>query len=205
MIFISARGVVLVHRQRAEHIARALGAPPPDAAVPEPALALPVRTPSQPASPRVAARTRCLGSSVLARVKRLSTLNCASIRFSHEASVGVHTGSMRSRQQQGQEAGVIMDVVQVIHDHEETLARIAGAEPTERVLRLNPIHPTWRLSETLGWQRVVDETALPAWRRCVSHLPRRPREESVGGEARRWTSSVINQALLGYQPSVKGT
>jgi hypothetical protein len=53
--------------------------------------------------------------------------------------------------------------------------------------------PTWRLSETLGWQCVVDQTALPAWRRRVSQLaaailgdPTRWRRESVGGKARWW-------------------
>jgi hypothetical protein len=30
-----------------------------------------------------------------------------------------------------QEAGVVVDVVQVVHDHEEALAGVAGAEPTE--------------------------------------------------------------------------
>jgi hypothetical protein len=55
------------------------------------------------------------------------------------------------------------------------------------VLRLNSIHPTWRLSETLGGQRVVDGTALPAWRRFAGQLaaailgdPTRWRQESVG-------------------------
>lgn len=65
------------------------------------------------------------------------------------------------------------------------------------VLRLNSIRPTWRLSGTLGWQRVVDETALSAWRRCVIQLPAailgdatRGRQESVGGKARWWGCEV---------------
>jgi hypothetical protein len=54
-------------------------------------------------------------------------------------------------------------------------------DPAPGVLRLNSIRPTWRLSETLGWQRVVDETALSAWRRCVSQLP-----AAILGDPTRW-------------------
>jgi hypothetical protein len=34
---------------------------------------------------------------------------------------------------EGQEAGVVVDVVEVVHDHEEFLARVAGPEATERL------------------------------------------------------------------------
>jgi Transposase DDE domain group 1 len=45
--------------------------------------------------------------------------------------------------------------------------------------------PTWRLSETLGWQCVVDQTALPAWRRRVSHRAV-VRFYNQRGTAERW-------------------
>ncbi len=41
----------------------------------------------------------------MARVKRLRTPNWASIRFSHEASVGVHTGVIRSRRNRARKRG----------------------------------------------------------------------------------------------------
>jgi hypothetical protein len=50
VIFVTERRVVLVHRERAEHIARALGWRP-EAVVPEPTFALPAMTTTRPPAP----------------------------------------------------------------------------------------------------------------------------------------------------------
>jgi hypothetical protein len=53
VIFVTERRVVLVHRERAEHIARALGWRP-EAAVPQQAFVLPAMTTTRPPAPGIA-------------------------------------------------------------------------------------------------------------------------------------------------------
>jgi hypothetical protein len=66
--------------------------------------------------------------------------------------------------------------------------------------------PTWRLSETLGWQCVVDQTALPAWRRRVSQLAAailariiHERENGPDGMSRSHDRSRIMRARRPHQ------
>ena len=95
-------------------------------------------------------RMRWFVSSVFVSVKRLRTPNWASIRFSHEASVGVGTGWMRRRRiapgsadGRGRCAGC--------QDHEEAPARVAGAQATEGLADLRDALPaTEQARETVG-------------------------------------------------------
>jgi hypothetical protein len=57
VVFVAARGVVLVHRDRAEHIARALGWRL-EAAGPGRAFALPAMAPPSPQAPRIGTATK---------------------------------------------------------------------------------------------------------------------------------------------------
>src|SRR5262245_47258954 len=79
--------------------------------------------------------------------------------------------------QQPQEARMIVDVVQVVHDHEEPLSRIASPQPPERVADLDDAlaaakHPV----ETVGMNVVEPQEVLGPMRAAIrrSHPRRTP-------------------------------
>jgi hypothetical protein len=62
---------------------------------------------------------------------------------------------------EGQKAGVVVDVVEVVHDHEESLARVAGPESAERLEQIRqPLLAAEDATEAVGVDVVEAEELL---------------------------------------------
>src|SRR6516225_1664810 len=120
-------------------------------------------------------RAAWLGSSVFVKVKRLRTPNCASIRLSQEASVGVQTGWIRSWRSQGEKARMIVDVAQVVQNHEKTLSRIATAQATKSFADVQDgLATAEHATETVCVNIIESQELLRAFQTAISrsHAPR---------------------------------